>query len=66
MGLTVQSRAMATGGQASNGTMIIEFHVSVKTEGAVAVGSSASLCENSFFDHPIHLLDSSKCHVAKI
>jgi len=57
---------MATGGQASNGTMIIEFHVSVKTEGAVAVGSSASLCENSFFDHPIHLLDSSKCHVAKI
>ena len=36
----VQSSATATGGHASNGIMIIKFHVSVKTEGAVAVSCS--------------------------
>jgi hypothetical protein len=46
--------------------MIIEFHGSVKTQGAVAAGSSERLCENSFFDHPIHLLVSSKCVISKI
>jgi hypothetical protein len=38
--LSVQSSATATGGLARNGTMTIEFHVSVKTEGAVAVRCS--------------------------
>ena len=36
----VQSSATATGGSASNGTIIIEFHISVKTQGVVAVGCS--------------------------
>jgi len=46
--------------------MIIKFHLNVETAGAVAVGSSERLCENSFFDHPIHLLDSSKRAMLKI
>jgi hypothetical protein len=37
-----------------------------KSQGAVAVGSGARLCKNSFFDHPIHLLDSSKCLTTEI
>jgi hypothetical protein len=41
----VQSSATATGGWASNGTMTIKFHFSVKSEGAVAVGCSERLCE---------------------
>jgi len=36
----VQSSATATGGKASNGTIIIKFHLLVGTEGAVAVGCS--------------------------
>jgi hypothetical protein len=39
----VQSSATATGGKASNGTMIIKFHLLVETEGAVAVGCSELL-----------------------
>jgi hypothetical protein len=39
----VQSSATATGGKASNGTMIIKFHLLVETEGAVAVGCSVLL-----------------------
>jgi hypothetical protein len=34
--------------------------------GTPAVRCSASLCENSFFDHPIHLLDSSKFAISKM
>jgi hypothetical protein len=40
MTANVQSSATATGGQASNGIMMIEFHFSVKAEGVVAVGWS--------------------------
>jgi hypothetical protein len=36
----VQSSGTATGGGLSNGMMIFKFHVSVKTEGTVAVGWS--------------------------
>lgn len=32
----VKSSTTATGGRASNGTMITKFHVSVKTQGAAA------------------------------
>jgi hypothetical protein len=31
---------------------------------AIGVGSGASLCENSFSDHSIHLLVSSKCAIS--
>jgi hypothetical protein len=34
--------------------------------GTVGVGSGVKLCENSSFDHPIHLLDSSKFLILKI
>jgi len=30
------------------------------------VGSGERLCENSFFDHSIHLLDSPKFAISKI
>ncbi len=37
--LTIQ-RATATGGQRSNAKMVVDFHVTVKIQGAVAGGSS--------------------------
>jgi len=43
LGLTMQSWATATDGQASDGMMIIGFHASVKTQREVPVGSRAVL-----------------------
>ena len=47
----VQSSATATGDKASNGTMMIKFHLLVETEGAVAVGCSDLLGPISFVSY---------------
>jgi hypothetical protein len=49
---TARSCATATGGQRSNAKMIIEFRGSVKTEEAVAVGSSAVLGHGVIISNP--------------
>jgi len=43
-----------------------EMKSTTERAGTPAVGCSESLCENSFFDHPIHLLDSSKFAISKM
>jgi hypothetical protein len=40
--------------------------VSIWWTAPMAVGSGERLCENSFFNHPIHLLDSPKFAISKI
>jgi hypothetical protein len=50
----------------SNDPGLSIFITQSQTQGAVGVGSSASLCENSISDHPIRLGTSSKCVISQI